>query len=78
MMDKLVANDTADGAEQGGNKNEAKIIRICFWLLQIEQESLWVDYITHNGQTPNPSEDFENNIEMKWDIKPFVFFKHFG
>ena len=78
MMEKLMANDATDGAEQTGSKYEAKIIRICFWLLQIEQESLWVNFITHNGQTPNPSEDFENDIEMTRDIKPFIFFKIFG
>jgi hypothetical protein len=73
-----VADYIVQSAEKSCDKYEAKIIRICLWLLHIEPESLWVYVITHNDETPNPNNDFKDDKELKWDIKAFVLAEEFG
>jgi len=64
MMNKLVANDAAQRAEEADKKYEAKILGICLRLLKTEPESLWVNIFAHYDHCPNPNKEFEEYKEL--------------
>jgi len=75
MMEEFMTDNATDGAEKANCKNKTIVITICLWLLNVEPEALRINFITHYNKSPHPNYNLKENIELKWNVKPFVFFE---
>ena len=63
-MEKFMPNYHTYGAEEADYHYKPNIITICLRFLNVEPETLWINVIAHDDQSPNGSDIFENNKEL--------------
>ena len=65
--------DNSNSIEEGYRHDETKVIAFRLRFLKIEPEALWVNFITHYDESPNPRKSFKDNEKLKWVFKPSIF-----